>query len=263
MDAVIIQDIRERLDEICADQAVRIPLAIESGSRAWGFPSPDSDYDARFIFVRRTDDYLALHPPRDVIETPVGPIFDINGWDLRKALLLMLKGNAVVLEWLTSPFAYRVDPAFRADFLALAERAADRDAVIRHYYHLALATRRQYGADLGAIRLKKLFYMLRPLVARSWLESHPARTVAPMHFPTLVEEAPLSCALRQEIAELQTLKAETREMGDGATPVLIRAFIEAEFAREPRGEAGRRAHEDDRLAEADHFFRLSLSRLWA
>lgn len=85
---------------------MRIPWAIESGSRAWGFPSPDSDYDCRFIFVRPRDHYLALWPARDVIETPLDTTFDVNGWDLAKAVRLIAKGNATAIEWLRSSIVY-------------------------------------------------------------------------------------------------------------------------------------------------------------
>jgi predicted nucleotidyltransferase len=87
-----------RLDAVVRDEQVAIPLAIESGSRAWGFASPDSDYDCRFLYLRRRRDYLALWPPRDVIETPLDGLLDVNGWDVAKALRLILKGNAVVIE---------------------------------------------------------------------------------------------------------------------------------------------------------------------
>jgi predicted nucleotidyltransferase len=95
------------LAAIRQEHGVRIPLAIESGSRAWGFPSPDSDYDCRFLFVRPAEELVTLWLPRDVIELPLSSELDINGWDLRKALTLLLKGNAVVLEWLTSPIVSR------------------------------------------------------------------------------------------------------------------------------------------------------------
>eukprot|EP01035_Chromulina_nebulosa_P036120 gene36119-biopygen23716 len=75
-----------RLDVVVRDERVAIPLAIESGSRAWGFASPDSDYDCRFLYLRRRSDYLALWAPRDVIETPLDGLLDVNGWDVAKAL---------------------------------------------------------------------------------------------------------------------------------------------------------------------------------
>src|SRR5271154_6141624 len=102
-----------RLVEIQREYGVSIPLAIESGSRAWGFPSPDSDYDCRFVFVRPLDQHLTPWPQRDVIETPLADDLDVNGWDLRKAIKLLLKGNAVIIEWLSSPIVYRGEAWFR------------------------------------------------------------------------------------------------------------------------------------------------------
>lgn len=136
-DQDVVARIDARLADIRVSHAVGIPLAIESGSRAWGFPSPDSDYDSRFVFVRRLEDYLSPWPKRDVIETPLDGILDVNGWDLRKALTLLLKGNAVILEWAQSPIQYGVDPWFQAQFLALATEVANRHLIIRHYHHTA------------------------------------------------------------------------------------------------------------------------------
>jgi hypothetical protein len=87
------------LDRAVVEHGVMLPLAVEGGSRAWGFPSPDSDYDCRFVFVRRVEQHLTPWPQRDVIEFPLADDLDANGWDLGKALRLLLKGNAVVIEW--------------------------------------------------------------------------------------------------------------------------------------------------------------------
>jgi predicted nucleotidyltransferase len=103
LDPAVVADVDARLDGVAAEHGVRIPWAIESGSRAWGFPSPDSDYDCRFIFVRPADAYVSLWPARDVIETPLDAVFDVNGWDLGKAIKLISKGNVVPTEWLRSP----------------------------------------------------------------------------------------------------------------------------------------------------------------
>ena len=108
------------------EERVAIPLAIESGSRAWGFPSPDIGYDCRFVYVRPTKDYLSPWSLRDVIETPLEGELDVSGWDLGKALKLMLKGNAVIVELLQSPITYRGDAEFRDEFLALCRHCADR-----------------------------------------------------------------------------------------------------------------------------------------
>jgi predicted nucleotidyltransferase len=141
----------------------------------------------------------------------------------------MLKGNAVVVEWLTSPFAYCRDEAFREAFLALAQRACDRRLIGRHYYHLAANQLDRLQVDQITIPLKKLFYSLRPLMALKWLDENPQASVAPMHFPSLCAGVELSASVRQDIDELMARKAETREMGSGPIPPSIRAFLNAEF----------------------------------
>ena len=99
--------IQEKLHEIEKRENCRILLAVESGSRAWGFASPDSDYDVRFIYVRDKESYLKLNRPRDVIELPINDVLDINGWDVEKALKLLHKSNPTVFEWFSSPVIYK------------------------------------------------------------------------------------------------------------------------------------------------------------
>ena len=103
----IQKEIQENLDAVEAKHNVKILLAVESGSRAWGFASPDSDYDVRFIYVERPEDYLRIDTKRDVIEWQLDEVLDINGWDLKKALSAFAKGNPNILEWVESPIVYR------------------------------------------------------------------------------------------------------------------------------------------------------------
>lgn len=229
-DATVVAAIDARLRSVAERENATVLLAIESGSRAWGFPSPDSDYDCRFIYVRRRNDYLALFAPRDVIEFPNDAVLDVNGWDLKKALRLLLKGNAVVIEWLTSPFTYAGQARFRAEATALAQQAARPAAIARHYLHLGERQRRTYFADTRAIPLKKMVYALRPAIALRWLRLHPGEAVAPMHFPTLVAASDLPADVIAIIGELLARKAVTRELGKGAIPEPIGALIDAEFA---------------------------------
>ena len=107
--------VAEALARIRAEEGSAIPLAVESGSRAWGFPSPDSDWDARFLFVRPVAQHLSPWPLRDVIELPITGDLDVNGWELGKALKLLLKGNAVVVEWLTWPLVSLLFPLIPAE----------------------------------------------------------------------------------------------------------------------------------------------------
>ena len=109
MDQTIKKQIIEKLHEQENIHAIKIPLAIESGSRGWGFASPDSDYDCRFIYVHKKNDYLTVFPKKDVLESEVNAVFDINGWDLKKVILHLVKSNAVMLEWLSSNEIYFKD----------------------------------------------------------------------------------------------------------------------------------------------------------
>jgi predicted nucleotidyltransferase len=162
MDADRVAQIDRLLDHVAREHGVFLPLAVESGSRAWGFPSPDSDYDCRFIFVRPIAQHLTPWPQRDVIEFPPEGDLDANGWDLGKALRLLLKGNAVIVEWLRSPVIYRGEAWFREGFLEFARDAATREAIGRHYLHLGERQRRVYFGDGMSVAQKKIFYALRP-----------------------------------------------------------------------------------------------------
>lgn len=249
-DAATVAEIDARLDAILRNEDVSIPLAIESGSRAWGFASPDSDYDCRFLYVRRRRDYLTLWPRRDVIETPLEGLLDANGWDIAKALRLLVKGNAVAIEWLRSPIAYRGNQAFRDDMLAFADAHVPLPLVRRHYLHLG---RQQWIRAVAAdgMAIKRLFYILRPAAVLRWMRLHPGLT-PPMHFQTLIAECDPPATVGAIVAELIARKAETRELGLAPMPAELAAFATAEFATaeaEAKGRADPRSQ-----AAADGFF---------
>ncbi len=229
MDKSVVAQIEARLSTIRREHHVNIPLAVESGSRAWGFPSPDSDYDCRFIYIQPESEYLSLWPKRDVIETPLDPVLDVNGWDFGKAIKLLLKGNATVVEWLTSPISYNIDTKFKASFIALARDVTDRSLIAKHYLHLGERQRWTYFRDSKPISQKKIFYALRPATALRWLRHHPSDAVAPMHFLTLMAESAVPNDVADMVQTLIARKAQTRELGTGLLPESIRDFIDAEF----------------------------------
>ena len=249
------------LDKVRDEHNATILWAIESGSRAWGFPSPDSDYDCRFIYIRRTEDYLSPWPRRDVIETPLIDDLDVNGWDFGKTLKLVLKGNAVAMEWLSSPIVYVGFAEFRDDLLDFATRHANRDRVGRHYLHLGERQRRTYFGEAKSVELKKIFYAFRPAAALRWLRFHPDRAFPPMDFPTLMAE----CAPPHEVAtiagELVERKALTRELGRGSLPKPVARFIDDEFIEaEKLFEKRARLASPAAKAEAEELFRKWLFR---
>ena len=227
--ACISADIRveidQQLDRIETDNDVRILFAVESGSRAWGFPSPDSDYDVRFVYVRGLDWYLSIDARRDVIELPISGDLDINGWDLRKALNLLIKPNPVLLEWLRSPVVYRTDRVAMDGLTALGERTAHLRPSTHHYLHLCRSQYRRFIDGKDDVAVKKYFYALRPALALMWLRAHPDRPV-PMDLPELRVGLDLSGPVSEFLDELLRRKAVTRELGAGPRVPALDALIE-------------------------------------
>jgi len=183
MKEVILQKLRE----IECQFDVKILYACESGSRAWGFASPDSDFDVRFIYVQRIDHYLSIDEQRDVIELPVNAVLDINGWELRKALRLFRKSNAPVYEWLQSPIVYLENDAFSHEVRGFMSNYFSKRAAMHHYLSMAKGV---IETELSGekVKLKKYFYALRPLLAAQWIADK--NEVPPMEFGRLRESLP-------------------------------------------------------------------------
>jgi predicted nucleotidyltransferase len=258
MDAATVAEIDARLRGVESTENVTIPWAIESGSRAWGFPSPDSDYDGRFFFVRRSDEYLSPWPKRDVIETPLDATFDVNGWDLAKTLRLLVKGNGTVTEWLRSPIVYRGDTAFRDGLLELAESVVDRALLGRHYLHVG---RHQWEAA-SSRSLKKVFYALRPAAILRWLARNPARNVPPMNLREVLAECEAPTDLIRETEDLIALKSVTRELGSGDISPSIARFVGDEFADAERlYEAARPTRHAEKVARCEDYFVRTVAAL--
>ena len=254
MDDTIVAEIRSRLKSLEAQERIVIPLAIESGSRAWGFPSPDSDYDCRFVYVRPLAETFTLFPQRDVIEEPLTEIFDINGWELSKALRLMLAGNAVIVEWLRSTFAYQENGEFREAALQLAEKVCDRRLIGKHYYHLAQNQMKRFITPGEPVALKKVLYALRPLMAILWLEANPDAAVAPMDFHELRASADVPEHVSEKMDELLRLKAQTGEIGTDLLDPSLADFLFSTFQRlEPWSSAAPSV--SDREPIVDEFWR--------
>jgi predicted nucleotidyltransferase len=221
-------EVQRRLDAIEREQECRILLAVESGSRAWGFPSPDSDYDVRFVYAKPTDWYLSVFPGRDVIETPIEDDMDVNGWDLRKALHLVLKSNAVISEWMESPILYRRDAGALKQLRAFADRMLHPRALTYHYLHLA---RRQAAAKLARERivLKRYFYALRPALGLRFLRLRGGQR-PPMNLQALIKGTDLPPATVKVIEQLVAAKSRTRELGSGPRIPVLDRLIAAEIA---------------------------------
>ena len=219
--------IMEALSDIEATHDVTVLFACESGSRGWGFASPDSDYDVRFIYVNRLPWYLTVAPRRDVIEVPISGDLDINGWDLRKALGLMRESNPTLLEWLRSPIVYRDDMVAMPRFRALSEAVFSSARGWHHYSSMAKKNFREH-LQAGEVRYKKYLYVLRPLLAARWIRED--RGVPPMRFADLVAATSLDAALVAEIDALLEVKMRAGEAATSPRWAGIHDFIERELA---------------------------------
>lgn len=229
IDAQVRDHVGRRLDAVAAEHGVDILYAAESGSRAWGFPSPDSDYDCRFVYRHRREWYLSVEEARDVIECPLDDrAVDLSGWDLRKTLRLFLKSNPALHEWLASPFIYRADGAFAAALRDGAREHYCRATLARHYTHIAERQFRDYIAGQAAPRLKKYFYAVRPLLCALWLDRRP--TLPPMALDALLEAADLPVAVRGAVDALVAHKRGVPELGTGPAIPVLDAWIAERLA---------------------------------
>lgn len=254
-------DILRRIRDAEAEHGVRVLLAVESGSRAWGFASPNSDYDARFIYVHPKNWYVSvgLEEQRDVIEYPIVDDIDINGWDLRKALRLFWKSNPAFVEWIQSPIIYTEQSGFAEEARKLLPAVYSCERGVYHYRSMAKTNYRGYlKADM--VPLKKYFYVLRPLLSVRWLERYG--TAAPIEFGKLLHLIEGETALLADIDALLAKKRAAPEMGLDKPVASINAFIEAELARldviSPK-----HVQRSDVLPQLNQLFHLTLAQAWA
>ena len=206
---VIANQICDYLRDLAAGQGVRVLYACESGSRAWGVASTDSDWDIRFIYVKPIEEYLRLHFRKDTIKRMYGDL-DYSGWDLHKALCLAAKSNPSLIEWLQSPITYVEDVDFVRQLKSIMEDFSEK-SLAHHYVSLASRQVKAYWRDGKSVRFKKYIYAVRPLMCAEWMIEHGG--IPPMDFGTLCEQTHLPDDVQDELAQLLTMKAETTEYG--------------------------------------------------
>jgi predicted nucleotidyltransferase len=222
MEQEVTTIVRDQLLKIEKEHSVRILYAVESGSRAWGFESTDSDYDVRFIYAHPKDWYLNILPKRDVIEYPIVDEFDYSGWDLRKTLFLLNKSNPVLFEWLKSPIVYHRNDCFYSVMEELLIPYFSPVSSIYHYLHMANRNYREY-LQTDNVKIKKYFYVLRSLMACVWIETN--QESPPMEFEklmTLLDDK----ALLEKIGALLAKKKSGIELGIEPKIPVINDFIE-------------------------------------
>lgn len=250
--------VEEELDRIEAREGVRVLYAVESGSRAWGFASTDSDWDVRFIYVRPPEWYLSVQRRRDVLEYPLSGDLDVSGWDLQKALGLLARSNPPLVEWLRSPHVYREASSVAQSLRELATTGFSARSCMHHYFHMAEGNYREYLQG-ESVRVKKYFYVLRPVLACRWIGAHG--TMPPIEFAALLEDQ-LVPTLRPVVLALLDRKRSGEELASGARIAPLNDYLDSELAalRDQLRSTPRRSPPNwERL---DRAFRTALDEVW-
>lgn len=217
--------INTTINTVCAEQQIACLHAIESGSRAWGFPSPDSDYDVRLLYCHQPDWYLRLFEDKDTFEFIDNDLldvpFDIGGWDIKKALQLIYKSNAVIFEWLSSPIVYQQQNNHIQTLKTLSLEYFQPLAAFHHYR--GMANTASAGLDMNApLKIKKLFYILRALLAANWVLTK--QTPPPVVMREMFDLIGLDA--QQQINELIEIKSHYTEGHKVSLSPLLLSTIE-------------------------------------
>ncbi len=237
----IKKEILDKLEEIEKRENVKVLYAVESGSRAWGVESPDSDYDVRFVYVKPREEYLRVREQKDVIEWQLDEVLDINGWDLKKTLAQFHKGNATLFEWANSPVVYKTTDEWK-EIYENCKRFFSVKVALYHYYGTANSTYKQHlQGDM--VKYKKYIYALRPLLACKYIEENDK--IPPVRFEDLLKQE-IPGGLLEEIERMLIIKAQSDEKELSPKLPVIQEFIEDMLLR-----YGQIAEEmvDDRIAD--------------
>ncbi len=246
----MFETINQKLPEIEKQHHIKLLYVAESGSRAWGFASTDSDYDVRGIFIHPRDEYLSIDTPKETFEWIENDWFDVGVWEITKALRLLKKSNSVLFEWLQSPIVYQQYPHIQQELLALAQQYYQPKAVLYHYLGIAKTVNKNMADN--TIKLKKWFYLLRALLAAYW--SVTQNNIPPMQLMQLLNT--LTETEQKEIQELVQFKADKDEHFLW-TPTLTMQQLIKRLWRETAVSLENRKVPDHQLL--NHWFRKTLN----
>ena len=257
INSVMETEIKNKLKQIEEKYEVKVLYACETGSRAWGFPSPDSDYDVRIIYMHEKDWYLSLSEGKDTIEIMANDgDLDITGWDIRKCLRLLWKSNGALLERIQSPIVYLEKEGIVSSFIEHAEKCFSPIATLYHYFGMAKTSFSEVDG-LETIKLKKLFYSLRATLACKWILEKDS--IPPIVFTTMVDELDFGVALKQRIRDLIKLKSGKNESYIHPKENELNAFIEEQL-KIAEEKANSLKGTKDKSVDLDSFFKSVLKK---
>lgn len=255
----MIAEIKNELLKLEQQHNIKILYAVESGSRAWGFESVNSDWDVRFIYIHNQDWYLSIEHHKDSIDVILPNDIDLAGWELQKALLLFRKSNPSLFEWINSPIVYQMKFNTIEWLRDAAEIYFNPRSCLYHYLNMAENNFDIYFKE-ETVKLKKYFYILRPLLACMWIEKY--NSMPPIEFTRLMEDADLDKKLVSEILQLMERKRKAVELEQGQRISVIDVFIEEKLAHYNNYVKLVNDNKEIGFEKLNSIFRDSLSQAW-
>jgi predicted nucleotidyltransferase len=215
--------IREELLRLEQQHDIKILYAVESGSRAWGFASTDSDWDVRFIYIHKLNWYLNIDDKKDNLEEILPNDIDLAGWELKKALRLFRKSNPPMLEWLRSPIIYLQQYSTAEKLRGMTEEFFSPKSCLHHYLHMAEGNFKIY-LQKENVRVKKYFYVLRPILACEWIKQ--TNTMAPMEFQVLLNTQVTDKSIKAELEKILERKIAGEELNEEPRIQILNDYLE-------------------------------------
>jgi len=254
------EEILEELLRLERKLNIKILYAVESGSRAWGFESKDSDWDVRFIYIHPLDWYLAIDEKKDSIEEMLPNDIDLSGWELRKALKLLRKSNPPLLEWLNSPLIYYEKYKTAQSLRVLSARYFSPKSCMHHYLNMAISNYKQY-LQAERVKLKKYFYVLRPILACQWVDI--TNTMPPVEFQKLLNSQIKDKKLMKEIENLLLRKKQGEELKEELKIEVIHKYLDEkiEYYRQYAEHLNKNSNQP-LTDELNELFRLALKEVY-
>lgn len=255
--------VQEQLKNIERDFHVKVLFAVESGSRAWGFASKDSDYDIRFIYIHPIEWYLSIDPQgigkkRDVIELPISKDMDMSGWEITKVLRLFRKSNPSIFEWLRSDTIYLQQYNFISNLKVLENDFYNPKALLYHYINMAKNNVPEHQQK--SVKLKSYLYALRSLLTCKWIELHDE--IPPIRFQDLMGNLKLGKQLTSEIEDLIEKKTSGYELNVIKPIPIVEEYIESEIIRLSQFGKTLPDYKNNFTNTLDDLFRDTLKEVW-
>lgn len=256
----MIEEIKKEITRLEAEHEIKILLAVESGSRAWGFASTDSDWDVRYIYIHKLDWYLKIDEQKDSQEKILPNDLDLSGWELKKALRLFRKSNPPLLEWLCSPIIYKEEFSTAEKLRKMSGEYFNPKSCMYHYLSMAKNNFREF-LQKDLVKSKKYFYVLRPVLACDWIKN--TNSFPPMEFQELVDLQVTDEKIKAEIEQLLKRKIAGEELKEEPKIEILNNFLgkKIEFYNKFADEI--EANEKPPTELLDELFKQTINEVWS